>query len=322
MSTVQEAARDASPAANPAYREGIAYVDGRYCPVAEARIPLLDWGFLRSDACQDTVSVWDGAFFRLEQHLERFERSCTRLRMAMPVGRDEIRDVLFGMVRRSGLRRAYVQMIMTRGRPPIGSRDPRLAQPRFQAMCLPYVWIASPEVQERGLHLHLSSRVRVPPQSVDPEVKHYHWLDFEMGLFDAYDRGAETVALVDLNGNVAEGPGFNVFVVERGAIATPAAHVLDGMTRTVVGELCEQLAIPFAFETIAPRRLYAADEVFLSTTAGGILPVTRADGATIGSGRPGPLTLRVREAYWSRRAAGWLATPVDYEASPPVDASA
>lgn len=73
---------------------GAAYVDGRFCPIEEARIPLLDWGFLRSDACQETVSVWEGSFFRLQDHLERFERSTGRLRMTSPESADRIRGIV------------------------------------------------------------------------------------------------------------------------------------------------------------------------------------------------------------------------------------
>ncbi|HYC06106.1 MAG TPA: aminotransferase class IV [Azospirillaceae bacterium] len=296
------------------FSAGAAFVDGRYCPVTEARIPLLDWGFIRSDACQDTVSVWKGSFFRLEEHLIRFERSYERLRMVSPLARDEIREVLFRLIELTGFQDAYVQMIMTRGRPPIGSRDPRQCVNRFQAYAIPYVWIATPEVQARGLHLHLSSRCRVPPQSVDPEVKHYHWLDFEMGLFDAYDRGAETVCLVDLEGNVAEGPGFNIFAVEAGGITTPKHYVLDGMTRTSVGEVCQELGIPLQLGTVPPARLTAADEVFISTTAGGIIPISVINGQPVGTGRPGPISLRIRERYWSKRTSGWHATPARYGA--------
>lgn len=298
------------PGSEPRFAAGAAFVDGEVVPVLDARIPLLDWGFVRSDACQDTVSVWGGQFFRLEDHLVRFERSCTRLRMQSPLARDQIREVLFDLVRRCGFDRAYAQMILTRGRPPIGSRDPRQCVNRFQAYCIPYVWIATPEVQERGLHMHLSKRVRVPPQSVDPEVKHYHWLDFNMGLFDAYDRGAQTVCLVDLEGNVAEGPGFNVFTVRNGAVRTPERNVLDGLTRDTVRQICEQIEVPFGLATVTPSDLAHADEVFLSSTSGGILPVTRLDDRAIGGGRPGPVTLRIRGRYWANREAGWHGTRV------------
>jgi branched-chain amino acid aminotransferase len=307
--TTLEPTPAALPAGDPDFSQGVAYVDGQYVPILEARIPMLDWGFTRSDACQDTVSVWGGLFFRLEDHLQRFERSYSRLRMQCPLSRDAVREVLFGLVRRSGLREAYVQMIMTRGRPPTGSRDPRQSVNRFQAYCIPYVWIARPEVQERGLHLHLSSRVRVPGVSVDPEVKHYHWLDFNMGLFDAYDRGAETVCLVDLEGNVAEGPGFNIFAVTGGRVRTPQRHVLDGMTRDTVQQLCAEQGAPFERVSLSPQMLREADEVFLSSTSGGVIPVSRLDGVAVGAGMPGALTLRLREAYWRKRAEGWLGTP-------------
>lgn len=294
------------------FSDGAAFVEGRYVPIAEARIPLLDWGFLRSDANQDTATVWDGAFFRLDDHLERFARNIARLRMTGPYTPAERREIVVECVRRSGLRRAYVQMIMTRGRPPAGSRDPRRCVNAFYVFCIPYVWIAAPEVKARGLHLHVSDRWRVPPESVDPTLKHYHWLDFEMGLFDAYDRGAETVALSDRRGRVTEGPGFNLFLAEGGALCTPDEGVLDGMTRRTVMELCAESGIPCRLEGVARERLAGADEVFLSSSGGGVIPVSRIDGAPVGGGAPGPLARRLDDLYWSKRAAGWHATPVEY----------
>ena len=138
------------------FAAGAAYVDGQFCPIEEARIPLLDWGFLRSDACQDTISVWDGSFFRLQDHLERFQRSTDRLRMTSPEPPDRIRRIVHELVVLSGFRNAYVQIIMTRGRPPIGSRDLRLCRNRFQAFCMPYMWVATPEIQDCGMSLHNS----------------------------------------------------------------------------------------------------------------------------------------------------------------------
>ena len=137
------------------YASGIAFCDGGFVPVDEARIPLLDWGFLRSDAVQDTVSVFHGHFFRLDDHLQRFERNWQRLRMQNPYDAGTVRAILMEAVRRTGLREAYVQMLMTRGRAPIGSRDVRLAQNRFWMFCIPYVWIARPEQKEQGISMHV-----------------------------------------------------------------------------------------------------------------------------------------------------------------------
>jgi len=160
-----------------AYAHGAAFVDGRYVPVGEARVPILDWGFVRSDATYDVAHVWRGSFFRLEDHLDRFERGVARLHMHLPYDRGEIREILSECVRLGGLRDAYAEIICTRGVPPPGSRDPRECENRFYAFVVPFVWIADPEKQAVGLHAVISDRERIRPESVDPTVKNYHWLD-------------------------------------------------------------------------------------------------------------------------------------------------
>src|SRR5918995_6570145 len=152
------------------YTDGAAFVDGRILPVGEARVPILDWGFLRSDATYDVAHVWRGSFFRLEDHLDRFERGLARLRMSPPYDRSEIRDVLIECVRLSGLREAYAEIICTRGVPPPGSRDPRECENNFFAFAVPFVWIADPEKQERGLHATIGRVRRIGPESVDPTI--------------------------------------------------------------------------------------------------------------------------------------------------------
>jgi branched-chain amino acid aminotransferase len=294
------------------FEDGVAYVEGAFRPIHEARISLLDWGFLRSDACQDTVSVWNGAFFRLDDHLRRFERSFTRLRMTCPHDREKLRELAMEAVRLTGFREAYLQLIMTRGRPPIGSRDVRLATNNFFLFCVPYISIATPEQQERGLHLIVSDIQRIPATSVDPTIKTYHWLDFEMGLFQAYDRGGDTVALIDEDGNVTEGPGFNLFAVKEGRLLTPAAGCLDGMTRDAVFELCAETNLDCVLASLPASELNSMDELFIASTAGGLMPISKVDGKTIGAAPVGPVTARLRDLYWSKRRAGWHATPVDY----------
>lgn len=301
--------------ADPRFADGTAWIDGKVVPVAEATLPLLDWGFLRSDACQETISAWDGLLFRLDDHLDRFWRSLGRLRMESPLSREAVRGVVHTLIAAAGFDNAYVQIIMTRGRPPIGSRDIRLCANRFQAFCIPYVWIATPEVQQRGLRVHVGSRHRVPAASVDPMVKHYHWLDFELGLLEASDNGAETVVLTDGQGNVLEGPGFNIFVRQGDKLLTPRSGMLDGMTRRTVMEICADAGIQVEEADVPVNALLAADEAFLTTTAGGVLPVTSVGGRAIRNG-PGPFTAQIHAAYWQRRADGWLGEPVDYTVSP------
>ena len=281
--------------------------------MAEARVPILDWGFLRSDATYDVAHVWRGSFFRLEDHLDRFERSLARLHLRSPYGRHRVRKILVECARLSGLRDAYAEVICTRGVPPAGSRDPRDCENNFFAFVVPFVWIASPEKQERGLHATISGVQRISPGSVDATAKNYHWLDLIMGLYEAYERGGETAILVDWEGNVVEGPGFNVFVVRDGVIFTPDSGVLEGITRRTVMELASDLGTPLERRSVPTGEMRRAGEVFFTSTAGGIMPVTKVDGEAIGDGEPGPVTSRLRDAYWDLHRDPRYATPVLYD---------
>jgi branched-chain amino acid aminotransferase len=278
--------------------QGAAFVDDQYVPVAEASVPLLDWGFLHSDATYDVAHVWQGRFFRIDEYLDRFQRSMESLRMSVPYSREQIREVMFELVRRSGLRDAYVEIVCTRGMPAPGSRDPRSCSNRFMAFAIPFVWIADDKLRAQGLNLLVSRHQRIPPESIDPCIKNYHWLDMVMGLFEAYDAGADSAVLVDAEGNLVEGPGFNVFVRCDDRVITPARGVLQGVTRATVLELLAAENLQVLTELLPAATAWAADEVFITSTAGGVMPVTRISGQVVGDGMPGALTTRLNQAYW------------------------
>ena len=297
----------------PDYSQGVAFVRGQYVPIAEAAIPMTDWGFLRSDATYDVVTVWDGAFFRLDAHLERFGASCARFRLEPGLSPAEITAVLEQCVRLSGLRSAYVEMIVTRGQPPWGSRDPRQAVNRFYAFAVPYVWIANEAQRAQGLSLIVSDVQRIPASSVDPRAKNYHWNDLTMGLLGALDAGGDTVVLSDGAGNVVEGPGFNIFCVNaQGTLVTPAEGVLEGITRRTVIEMAAALGLPLQARALPAAELRSACEVFLSTSGGGVLPVTRVDGHSVGDGAVGPVTRQLVQTYWDWHRDPRYSRPIRY----------
>ena len=294
------------------YPQGIAYTDGQYLPVSEAKISVLDWGFLHSDATYDTVHVWDGRFFRLDLHLERFFSGVKRLRMRLSQSREEIAAILSNCVALSGLRNAYVEMVCTRGVSPTFSRDPRDAQNRFLAFAVPFGSVANEAQMAEGLHVVVSNVQRIPPASVDPTIKNYHWLDLVEGVYQAFDQGGETVLLRDEAGNIAEGPGFNVFAVKDGALTTPERGVLPGITRQTVFDLCARLSFNAQAAPLTENALRGADEVFITSTAGGIMPVTRIDGAPVADGCVGPVTKRLTDLYWEMHRDDAWSTPVRY----------
>lgn len=296
------------------YPKGAAWAEGRIVPIEEARIPITDWGFTHSDVTYDVVHVWKGKFFRLDDHIARFQASMAGLHMAIPYAGDDIATILHDCVRASGLKDAYVALICTRGNPvPGGPRHPANCVNKFWAFVLPWVWVFSPEVQERGAHLIVAKTPRIPPECVDPTIKNYHWGDLTRALFEARDAGADNAVLLDFDGYVTEGPGFNVFAVIDGTVVSPDRGALEGVTRKSVLELCAELGIPAKIGRISKQQLLDADEVFTATTAGGVMPVSRVDGRIYGNDRPGPISARLRARYWEKHDEGWCATPVDYQ---------
>ena len=293
--------------------DGIAYMNGTYCPLGEASVPLLDPGFTRGDAVYDTVSVWGGQFFRLDDHVARFFRSCATARLSPPASPDELKRILAQCVHRSGLDAAYVQMISTRGKfqsPTV--RDPRLCKNTLMTFAMPYIWIIQPARQLEGIDLALAKgNRRTPPEVVDPRMKNFNWLDLQRGLFEGLDRGSDTSVLCTPDGRLSEGPGFNLFVVRDDTLRTPRGNVLEGITRSTMLELASDLGLKAEEADLTPDDLLAADEAFLSSTAGGVMPVATVDGASLRHGDgPGPISLRLRSEYWARREAGWLGTSV------------
>jgi len=147
---------------------------------------------------------------------------------------------------------------------------------------------------------------------VDPLVKNYHWLDMEVAQLDAYDHGAQLVVLRDLSGAITEGPGFNVFAYTGGRWLTPASGTLAGITRRSVIELAAEGGEPVEEGQLSADELRRATEVLITSTAGGIMPVTAVDGQPVGTGAPGPRATLLRDRYWARHQDPRFSTPVRY----------
>ncbi len=300
---------------NP-FAGGCAWIDGEFVPIAEANIPIMDWGFLHSDLTYDVVSAWHGNLFRLDDHMARFERGCHKLRLEPSLTFGEMRDILIETVALSGLRDTYSEVVLTRGIAPQGVRDPRQLQARFYAYSVPYVWLVRPEDQEKGVALAIVQQVeRISSRSVDPTIKNFHWGDLTRALFEAYDEGALLPALTDGHGLITEGAGYNIFAVVDGRVHTPAVGVLEGVTRKTVIELVTASETEMVVGDLSVGMMHRAEEVFLSSTGGGVIPITILDGRPVGDGRAGPIALWLQQAYWELQDDPRYATPVTYRDS-------
>jgi branched-subunit amino acid aminotransferase/4-amino-4-deoxychorismate lyase len=295
---------------NP-FSRGIAWVEGQLYPLAEARIPILDQGFLRSDLTYDVPAVWDGRFFRLDDHLSRLEASCEKMRLRMPMERAKVRDTLTAMVAKSGIRDAYVELIVTRGLKFV--REYHSYENNLYLMVMPYIWAMQPQFHPTGGAAIVTRTVRrTPPGAMDPTIKNLQWGDFVRGWLEAMDRGAVYSLLPDGDGNITEGGGYNVFVVKDGLLSTPSRGVLEGVTRKTVLEIAAAKGLKAIVDFVPVEALYHADELFICTTAGGVMPLTSLDGKPVGNGLVGPTTRAIWEAYWAAHYDPKLSFAVEY----------
>ena len=170
---------------------GVGYIDGEYHPTTDVKLPVSDLGFMMSDVIHDAVHVWKGSFFRLDDHLDRFERSVAGLHMTLQQSRAEIVDIVMECVRLSGLRESLVYLIAARGVPSVVRRDLRTCTNRFIAIAYPFRWHLPLEQMETGAHVVISSVLRIPPESVDPTIKNFNRLDFSRALFESYKQGSD-----------------------------------------------------------------------------------------------------------------------------------
>jgi branched-chain amino acid aminotransferase len=297
------------------WSKGAAYLDGNFMPIGEAKVPLTDWAYRRSDVVYDVVSVWDGQFFRLDDHIARFRRSIQRYRFTPRESDEEIRKILHRIVAMSGLRSAYVAMDCLRGQAGLGVRVPSKARNYIACYAAPFTSLVPEDHLARGLQLAISSIPRIPHECVDATAKNFHWGDMNMAMFEAEEKGADFPVLLDFNGNLTEGPGFNVFIVQDGVVATPDYNMLEGVSRLSVLELCAELGIDVQVRPISAEEVRDADEIFVTSTAGGVIGASRIDGRIMNNDRPGPISEELRAMYWEKRKSGWHAEPVRYDAA-------
>lgn len=295
------------------FPNGVGYIDGEYCAKEDMRLPVGDLGFLLSDMTYDALHVIDGRFFRMEDHLDRWDRSIAKRQFnTLPHDRDAIRDILMECVRRSGLRRSMVYLLATRGEAMDGLKDLRSCRNRFIAWAVPYYGVIAEDKMEDGIDVCVSSVQRTPPEAIDPTVKNFARIDFSDALLEAYEKGFDHAVLLDRDGNVTEGRGWNIFALQGGRLVSPDDGVLEGITRRTVIELAQQTNIKAELGTLKADDLRGADEVFMTSTAGGIMPIRRIDDNVIGNGTRGPVTKRLTDLYWALHDDPAYTTPVEY----------
>jgi len=182
--------------------ESIAFFESRYMPLREARMSIVDPAITKSDIVFDVVSATGGVFFRLDDHVERFETSCRKVRIVLPIGRDDLKRVCAECVHRSGFTDACVFMCGTRGPYRSGGilGDPRDCDNGFYVYAVPYYYVVPRERVESGAHVWIVETRRAPNSAIDQSVKNFNRMDLTKGTFEALDHGADAAVLLSTDG--------------------------------------------------------------------------------------------------------------------------
>ena len=282
-----------SKTAAPAKQSTI-YIDGQFLPESEAKVSVFDHGLLYGDGVFEGIRFYNGRVFRLEEHHDRLWDSARSICLEIPMSKEEMTEALLETIRKNGLRDGYIRQIVTRG---VGNLGLNPAQCKKPSVIIIAATIAlyPEEVYRSGLTIVTCATRRAGPAVLNPAVKSLNYLNNVMARIEANLAGADEALMLNDVGNVAECTADNVFIIKKGQIFTPpiSAGALRGITRSVVFEIAEELGIKITETDITRHDVFVADECFLTGTAAEVIPVIKADGRMIGTGKPGAISTRM-----------------------------
>lgn len=282
------------------------YLNGEYQRLCDAKVSVLDRGFIFGDGCYEVVPAYGQRLFRFEEHMARLERSLGKLRIPNPHARMEwlerMRKLTADHHAQTGAADQLVYLQLTRG---VALRDhvmpPDITPTVF--MMVSAMKPATPEQRHGGVACTTARDFRWERG----DIKSISLLGNVLARQMSADQGAaETILFRD--GHLTEASASNVWIVHEGAVLGPprSEHVLEGIRYGLVAELCEELGIGFNLRPISEAEVFAADEIMLSSATKEVLPVTRLDGEPVGhgarKGKPGPVYARLHEAYQRAKA--------------------
>lgn len=276
----------------------IIYIDGEYVAKKDAKISVFDHAVLYGDGVFEGIRLYGGNVFRLEQHLERLWDSARSIMLDIPISREEMTQVVCETCRRNNLRDGYIRLVVTRGEGDLGLA-PWLC-PKPTIFCIASrIQMYPEEFYTKGLDIITAATRRVPPDTYSGRTKSLNYLNNIMAKINARMGNALEALMLNQDGFVVEATGDNVFLIKKGELFTPPVYMsaLRGITRDAVVGIAKGMGLPVREEPFTLYEVYTADEMFLTGTAAELISVVKVDGRVIGSGKPGPITLKLLEKF-------------------------
>ena len=272
-------------------------------PLSEARIPVLDRGFIFGDGIYEVVPVYGGRPFRIDQHLARMSRSLNAIGIANPFDverwKTRIAELVDAYAKSCGVEDQFVYMQITRGVAKRGHAFPKGIEPTVFMMTSPLVLPAA-DVREHGA----AAVTAIDNRWLRCDIKSVSLLGNVLMAEHAAANGvAETIMFRD--GWLTEASSSNVWVVKKDVLhAPPKDHrILEGIRYGFIAELAEQHGVRFVIESISDAAVRNADELILSSATKEVIPVTRLDGKPVGDGKVGPIYRHLYAWYQQAKAA-------------------
>lgn len=268
------------------------YINGKMLPEEQAVVPVKDRGFMYGDGVFETMRVYNGKVFRLEQHLQRLLEGLAELKFQSVPSIEQLKEAVDMTIRENGWKDARVKIVVTRG----------CSDTLAPADCPPTIAVTGNALENNGSTLPWTVvivGIRRDESSPLSCIKSLNYLPSAVGMIEAREKGADEGILLNRFGKVAEGTTSNIFLVKSGNLVTPSIEsgALPGITRSVVIEIAEELGIPVEERTVERDELFEADEVFATNATIGIKPIKSIDFRPVGLEKTGPITSKLTERY-------------------------
>jgi branched-chain amino acid aminotransferase len=275
------------------------YINGKFYEKNEAKISVFDHGLLYGDGVFEGIRSYNRLVFKLKEHIDRLFESAQSIMLKIPLTKEQLIKAVIASLKENNLKDAYIRLVVTRGEGDLGL-DPRKCFGRQTIIIIAdRIMLYPGKFYKEGLKIITVPTLRNLPEALNPQIKSLNYLNNILAKIEAANAGFDEAIMLDSLGYVAECTGDNIFIVKRNHLYTPpqCMGTLRGITRDTVLEIARKSRIPVHEHVITRHEVYISDECFLTGTAAEIIPVVNVDGRTIGTGKPGKLTLSLIKKF-------------------------
>jgi branched-chain amino acid aminotransferase len=274
------------------------YIDGKWYAKEEAKISVYDHGLLYGDGLFEGIRIYGGKIFKLKEHIDRLFEGALSIRLDLNLSHTEVMEAVKEAVHRNNREEGYIRLLATRGKGPLGI-SPFTCPESSLVIIVEDIQLYPPVLYDIGIPIITATTRRLSGRIFDPRIKSLNYLNNIMAKIEAVDAGCLEAVMLSEEGYVCECTGDNIFIVKNGKLLTPASWhgLLEGITRNSILELAEKLGIEAEETTLTRFDLYTADECFLTGSGAELIPVISVDKRAVGNEKPGPMTLRLKEAF-------------------------